>query len=90
MFSRHLFKWQFIRAAILFPILGVDFLQAFSLLVDAGGRWMVSTSTGEALLLAACSSGPTAAMLLPGGVTTCSEPHLSSFIAKKAVRGGGH
>ena len=35
----HWYEWTFLLAAVQFPILGVDFLRAFNLLVDsAGGR----------------------------------------------------
>jgi len=79
-FSGRRFKWRFLLAAVSFPILGIDFLQEFNLLVDVAGRRLVSASTGEKLLLAARSSGPTAAVLLPadaGRVLAPSPPSAS-------------
>ena len=65
-FSGRSFRWTFLLAAVKFPILGIDFLQAHQLMVDVAGRRLVSTSTGEELRLAAVTSGPTAAIVLPG------------------------
>jgi hypothetical protein len=64
------FNWRFLLAAVSFPILGIDFMQSYGLMVDVAGHRLVSTANSEALLLAARSSGPTAAVLLPTSVAT--------------------
>ena len=73
-FSGRTFQWPFLRAAVSFPILGVDFLIANRLLVDAAGNRLLDAATGDALLTAGRPSGPTASVVLPAA--TPSTPPL--------------
>ena len=38
------FSWQFLKAAVAFPLLGTDFLVNFGLLVDIERMWLVNRS----------------------------------------------
>jgi hypothetical protein len=55
------------RAAVTFPILGVDFLRANNLLVDTAGCRLVDGNTGDILRLTGQPSGHTASVVLPAG-----------------------
>jgi hypothetical protein len=46
-FNGRVFNWPFLLAAVQFPILGVDFLRHFSLLVDPAGDRLVDRFTGQ-------------------------------------------
>jgi hypothetical protein len=60
----HRFSWQFLRAAVAFPILGLDFLaqQGFSL--DAAAGQLVQTATGLVLSLNRRDSRPSASIIV--------------------------
>ena len=47
-FSNCTFQWRFMRTAVTFPILGVDFLRANNLLVDSAGWWTATQETSFA------------------------------------------
>jgi len=64
-FSNRTFQWRFMRAAVTFPILGVDFLRANNLLVDTAGCRLVDGNTGDILRLTGQPSGHTASVVLP-------------------------
>jgi hypothetical protein len=49
-FNGKVFLWPFLLAAVQFPILGVDFLRHFGLLVDPAGDRLVDRLTGQAVL----------------------------------------
>ncbi len=49
-FNGKTFLWPFLLAAVQFPILGVDFLRHFGLLVDPAGDQLVDRLTGQAVL----------------------------------------
>ena len=54
-FSGHLFTWKFLLAAVDFPIIGIDFLQHYRLLVDpAAGRLRNSLGGKILTTVAAC------------------------------------
>jgi hypothetical protein len=78
------FTWKFLRAAVAFPILGLDFLKANSLLLDATDAQLVHKPSGTAVPLCRRASGPNAAIIL----SPCNGQVLSTFIAGKAVPGG--
>ena len=77
------FSWPFLLAAVRFPIIGVDFLRHFNLLIDPAGNQLVdktslrvfSTSVGPDGLVAAAgrASSPPA----DGSSSTCSTPSPS-------------
>jgi len=77
------FSWRFLRAAVAFPILGLDFLKHFGLCLDAAAGQLLQRGGGPPLLLCRRPSGPSAAVLFP-----CDGQVLSSFSAGKAVPGG--
>ena len=78
----HRFPWTFLRAAVDFAILGVDFLSRFQLLVDAaGGRLVgpngvsISCSRGRPAL-AAVHEAPAAPILSPWAAQAATAlPH---------------
>ena len=63
-FSDHVFQWFFLRAAVTFPIVGVDFLIASHLLMEVADNRLVDTATGNTLRLTRQPSGPTASVVL--------------------------
>jgi transposase InsO family protein len=65
-FSGRLFSWTFLQAAVAFPILGVDFLRAHSLLVDVTAGRLVDGVSGDFLALVSSPSGPTASVVVQG------------------------
>ena len=58
------FSWKFLRAAVSFPIIGVDFLRAHGLLVDPVNNRLVSAA-GLALQGQAVESTPSASVIVP-------------------------
>jgi hypothetical protein len=71
-FSGKLFQWTFLRAAVQFPILGVDFLHGHPLLVDVAANCVVQKATYRRFFMQASPSGPTAA----GGDRCCGGPSV--------------
>ena len=65
MLAGHKFTWSFLRAAVSFPIIGIDFLIHHSLLLDAACGRLSATSSGIYISLSRQSSSPTATILLP-------------------------
>jgi hypothetical protein len=59
------FTWSFLRAAVSFPIIGIDFLIHHGLLLDAARGRLSAASAGTSIPLSRQPSGPTAAILLP-------------------------
>jgi hypothetical protein len=49
-FNGKVFLWPFLLVTVQFPILGVDFLRHFGLLVDPAGDRLVDRLTGQAVL----------------------------------------
>ena len=46
------FSWRFLQAAVAFPILGMDFLKYFNLLVDPAGRQLLHKNSGSVITAA--------------------------------------
>ena len=67
-FGGRTFEWDFLRADVSFPILGVDFLRANKLLVDVAGKTLVDSSTGDRFSLTGRPSGHTASIMLPANL----------------------
>jgi hypothetical protein len=65
MLAGHKFTWSFLRAAVSFPIIGIDFLIHHSLLLDAACGRLSAPSSGIYISLSRQSSSPTATILLP-------------------------
>ena len=65
MLAGHKFTWSFLRAAVSFPIIGIDFLIHHSLLLDVAHGRLSAPSSGICISLSRQSSGPTTAILLP-------------------------
>jgi hypothetical protein len=74
------FTWSFLRAAVSFPIIGIDFLIHHGLLLDAARGRLSAASSGAYFPLSRQPSGPTAAILLP-------EP---AAVAAPAPAASGH
>jgi len=59
-FSGRTFKWNFLLAGVDFPIIGIDFLRYFRLMVDpAAGRLRHKHGGRDLITVAACIPGPT-------------------------------
>jgi len=69
------FSWSFLLAAVQFPIIGVDFLRHFKLLVDPAGNRLVDTLTYRSFVT--CQSH-TASMPPVGGVSPPAPAGSSS------------
>jgi hypothetical protein len=67
-FGRRQFTWTFLLAGVSFPIIGVDFLQHFHLLVDPSGRRLVDSRWRQ---VAALVSGGDTSLSPPAGSATC-------------------
>jgi hypothetical protein len=50
-FGGHSFTWQFVRAAVAFPILGLDFLKQHCFVLDAAGARLFNQESGQQLQL---------------------------------------
>ncbi len=64
------FTWNFLLAAVSFPIVGVDFLRHFQLIVDPAAKMLVDKASLQSfatvsLLTAAASPSPAAARIRP-------------------------
>jgi len=59
------FEWRFLLAAVSFPILGIDFLEAHRFLVDPSQRRLVQAASGHVVPLEVLPSGPTASVVTP-------------------------
>jgi hypothetical protein len=70
------FTWSFLRAAVTFPIIGIDFLIHHGLLLDAALGRLSTASSGVCIPLSRQSSGPTAAIWLPEPAAAPSPPLL--------------
>ena len=57
------FMWQFLLAAVAFPIVGGDFLRAFNMMVDLSNMRLVSSLSGASVPLSAPPSGGTFAAI---------------------------
>ena len=73
-FANRPFQWRFLRAAVAFPIIGVDFLRSFKFLVDVSGSCLTQAGTDTVLRLSRQPSGPTAAIIFP----TAEQPAAAS------------
>ena len=60
--------WDFTRAAVKFPILGVDFLRANRLSVSVASNKLVDDANGDTFSLTGQPSGHTASVMLPATV----------------------
>jgi hypothetical protein len=67
-FGRRQFTWTFLLAGVNFPIIGIDFLQHFHLLVDPSGRRLVDSRWRQ---VAALTSGDDTPLSPPAGSATC-------------------
>jgi hypothetical protein len=81
-FGGRAFPWQFLRAAVAFPILGLDFLKHHQLCLDAAGGKLIQLQSGAVIPLCRRGSGPSASVVFTSPVLP-----LSSFSAGKAVPG---
>jgi hypothetical protein len=71
-FGRRRFVWRFLLAAVKFPIIGVDFLKHFCLLVDPAGQQLVDATHHDPITATATAAATsTAATALQ--VTTCGD-----------------
>ncbi len=57
------FTWQFLLAAVAFPIVGGNFLREFNMMVDLSNMRLVSSLSGASVPLSAPPSGGTFAVL---------------------------
>jgi hypothetical protein len=64
-FDDRRFEWTFLLAAVSFPIIGVDFLRHFSLLVDPATNRLVDPRTCKAITTVSGSSTPAACGVNP-------------------------
>jgi hypothetical protein len=75
------FTWTFLLAAVQFPILGVDFLRHYKLLVDPAANRLVDTRSKETFAAIPAHGVPTASPVsLPSAVAAaagCSPPHCT-------------
>jgi hypothetical protein len=77
-FSGRRFQWTFLLAAVQFPILGIDFLRNFRLLVDpAVGSLLFSHPSSSLQVAAAAVKAPPGSAAAVPQVATCGPP--SSF-----------
>jgi hypothetical protein len=78
------FTWTFLLAAVSFPIIGVDFLRHFKLLIDPAANRLVDTtscqafSTMSSLAMPAVTAVAAAAAALPPQSPVISHSHRSS------------
>ena len=68
------YRGRFIKAAVSFPILGIDFLRQHGFSVDVPGNRLVNAATGDAVPLTVRHSGPTAAIAVPALQATPAHP----------------
>jgi len=87
------FRWQFIRAAVAFPIVGADFLSAHNLSVDLANMKLVHSSERWSVPLSAPpSSGTFAAIgvqLMAPSPSRQSVGRQETVEDRAALRGGG-
>ncbi len=85
-FGGKLFQWTFLRVAVQFPILGVDFLHGHPLLVDVAANCVVQKATNRRFFMQASPSGPTtAAVTAAVAAPVCSS---STFVPCERPSGG--
>jgi hypothetical protein len=65
LFGGRRFEWTFLLAAVTFPIIGVDFLRYFRLLVDPAANRLVDPHTSEAITAVSGSPTPTTWCISP-------------------------
>jgi hypothetical protein len=91
-FGRRRFVWDFLLAAVSFPIIGVDFLKHFKLLVDPANSRLLSSEdfppspalpVAAAPQLAAAALGTTSSKLVAAAtqVATCGDTKLIRQLA---------
>ncbi len=74
-FSGRRFQWTFLLAAVQFPILGIDFLRHFRLLVDpAAGSLLFSHPSSSLQVAAAAVKVPPGSAAAVPQVATCGPP----------------
>ncbi len=102
-FNGRSFTWTFLLAAVQFPILGVDFLRHFGLLVDPAGDQLVDRLTGQAvhgsppeagdcLYMASClqrASTPLPSSSQPPVISSTLHTGLSSVSPASSATCGG-
>ncbi len=71
-FNGRQFHWTFLLAAVSFPILGVDFLRHYRLLVDPAANRLVDQTNIESIATVPCLSAPAA-----GAVSSAPSPPQS-------------
>ena len=81
-FNNKKFTWSFLLAAVSFPIIGVDFLRHFKLLIDPAANRLVDTATCQAFTtvssLATPAATAVAAAATPPSTPVISHSHRSS------------
>jgi hypothetical protein len=71
-FGLRRFVWRFLLAAVKFPIIGVDFLRHFKLLLDPAGQQLVDSASRESITATEAAVAPsTAATAMQ--VATCGD-----------------
>jgi hypothetical protein len=83
-FDRWRFTWNFLLAAVSFPIIGVDFLKNYKLLVDPANNQLISATVsscspppvGEPLAAAAVKRPATPRAVNSAQVATCGDTAL--------------
>jgi hypothetical protein len=84
-FGSEVFQWTFLRAAVQFSILGVDFLHGHRLLVDVAANCLVQGATGRHFYMQASPSGPTTAVVTAALVAPAGS---STFVPRERPSGG--
>jgi hypothetical protein len=82
------YQWQFLQAAVSFPILGIDFLKNFGLLVDVVGEKLIPRDT---VTIAATGEVYTVFQQPPAqpGIPSISKPTYAQVVAGGGSQGGG-
>jgi hypothetical protein len=75
-FNNKKFTWSFLLAAVSFPIIGVDFLRHFKLLIDPAANRLVDTATCQAFSTVSSLAMP-AATAVAAAATLPSTPVIS-------------
>jgi hypothetical protein len=83
LFHGRQFKWKFLLAAVSFPIVGVDFLRNFKLLVDPAAGRLIDSASLQSIPTVSSIAAAAVGVKVPSGsptnaaqVVTCDLPQL--------------